>query len=112
MDRLERTIDRNTVEGIAHGAAQSIVRAKACDAKRGGRLERADIGNLAHQAREVATGRGITDHVIDFARLECLEALVDVGEGLLVGGDALLGERLLRGGGHLDAQGSSVERVS
>lgn len=116
VDRLERAVDRDAVEGITHGTAQLIVRAKACDAKRGGRLERADIGDLAHQAREVTAGRRVANHVVDLAGLERLKALVDVGEGLLVGRNALLGERFLRGRGGLNARVAvlsvSVETLS
>ena len=111
MDRLERAVGRNTVEGIAHGTAQFVIGREAHNTKRRGRLERTDIGDLAHQACKVAAGRGVADHIVDLAGLERLKALVDVGVGLLVGGNALLGKRLLRGRGHLDTQSRRVKGI-
>ena len=111
MDRLERAVGRNTVEGIAHGTTQFVIGRKACNTKRRGRLERTDIGDLAHQARKVTASRGVADHIVDLAGLERLKALVDVGVSLLVGGDALLSKRLLRGRGHLDTQSRRVKGI-
>ena len=111
MDCLERTVDRDAVEGIAHGTAQFVIGREARNTKRRGRLERTDIGDLAHQACKVAAGRGVADHIVDLAGLERLKALVDVGVGLLVGGDALLSKRLLRGRGHLNTQSRRVKGI-
>ena len=110
VDRLERAIGSNTVESIAHGAAQLVVGREACNAERRGRLESTVVGDLAHQACKIAASRGVADHVIDLAGLERLKALVDVGKRLLVGRDALFGECFLRGRGSLDAQGGGVKR--
>ena len=110
MDSIERAVGRNTVEGIAHGTAQLIVGGKACNAERRGRLESANVGDLAHQTCEVTAGRGIADHIVDLAGLERFKALINVGKGLLVGRDALFGERFPRCRGSLNAQGSGVKR--
>ena len=96
MNGLKRAVNRDVIECLADGATELIIGRKACDLERRGVLERASIGNLVYKSREVTSGSRVANHIIDLTGLEGLEALINVGEGLLIGSDALLGQRLLR----------------